>query len=407
LSLPERIRFTVMAVQKYTDRRRPKILFVYNTMLWYMRPFFIRLSEIYDIKFIFTNMQLDKRIYGVETPEGDERFAGMKYKVLKRYLANIYRSGIPLGLIKELFQEHYDIVFTSLSSVEMLLGFLAAKSRGKQVILTSGEWGWQGKSSERTLAAFFNKLIVPRCDAIAVPGTKHREYFVSLGASPNRVFIMPYASNISIKEEDYQEAEQLIERLGIGTKKVILYVGRLIKQKGVNYLIEAFSKLREERDDVILIIVGEGESRSELELLSENLNIEDSVYFTGFVANVKLPAYYLVCDICAIPSITYGKADVWVRAVNDAMCAMKPVIATDAVGAAFDMIKDGENGFVVPEKDAGALFEAIEKVISNLELAKRMGEESKRIIEQGFTYKHMIKGFSKAVESISKETKSE
>jgi glycosyltransferase involved in cell wall biosynthesis len=103
-----------------------------------------------------------------------------------------------------------------------------------------------------------------------------------------------------------------------------------------------------------------------------------------------------------MPSITYVKADIWVRAVNDAMGAGKPVIATDVVGAAFDMVKSGINGFIVPEKDSDALYKAIKKIISEPELAKRMGEKSKRILEQGFTYEHMIKGFMKAVVSVNK-----
>ena len=391
-----------MVAQKYIDRQNPRILFVHNTLIWYTKPFFMGLSEVCDVKFIFTHMQLGKTIYGVETLGWNEEFGEMKYKVLNRYFSSISPSGIPLGLIKDLFQEHYDILVAYLGSIEMLFCFLAAKLRRKPIIFMSGAWGWKGKSSERNLASAFTKFIVPRSDAIVVPGTKHKEYFISLGASPSKVFIMPYASSIIIKDEDYEEEKKLRGGLDIRTKKVILYVGRLVKQKGVDYLIEAFSKLRKERDDVTLIIVGEGESRSELELLSKNLNVEDSVYFIGFVENSNLPSYYCLCDVCVVPSITYIKADIWVRAVNDAMGAGKPVIVTDAVGAAFDMVKDGINGFIVPEKDADALYKAIKKIISEPELAKSMGEESKRIVEQGFAYQQMIKGFMEAVESVSK-----
>lgn len=390
-----------MVAQKYIDRQKPRILFVHNTLLWYIKPFFVGLSEIYNIKFIFTHMQLGKDMYGVEILDGNEGFGGMKYKVLKRYFNNISPSGIPLGLIKDLFQEHYDILVAYLGSVEMLFCFLAAKLRRKPIILGSGGWGWKGKASERNLASPFTKFIVPRSDAILVPGTKHREYFVSLGVAPNNIFIMPYASNVIIKKEDYEEEKKLRGRFDIGTKKVILYVGRLVKQKGLEYLIEAFSKLRKERDDVTLIIAGEGESRSELELLSKNLGIGDSIYFAGFVLNAELPPYYVLCDVCVVPSITYIKADIWVRTINDAMSAGKPVIATDAVGAAFDMIRDGINGFIVPEKDSEALYKALKKIISEPQLAQKMGEESKRILEQGFTYEHMIKGFREAIESVS------
>jgi glycosyltransferase involved in cell wall biosynthesis len=238
-----------------------------------------------------------------------------------------------------------------------------------------------------------------------VPGTKHREYMVSRGVSPSRVFIMPNASSIIIKKEDYEEKENLRKRFNIGTRRVILFVGRLIKQKGVDYLINAFAELKKERDDIALLIVGEGEYRGNLELLSRNLNMENSICFTGFVENVNLPPYYLLGDVCVMPSITYGQADAWGFVINEAMYAQKPVIATDAVGAAFDMIRDGVNGFIVPERDSQALYGAMKTILSDSELAKKMGEESKRILEQGFTYERMIEGFNRAVESINKDNK--
>jgi glycosyltransferase involved in cell wall biosynthesis len=253
------------------------------------------------------------------------------------------------------------------------------------------------------LALPLTKFIVPRSDAILVPGSKHKEYFISLGASPDRVFIMPYASNIAISEKDYESKKEIREKLNIVNRKVILYTGRLIKLKGVEYLIEAFAKLKKERDDIVLIIVGEGGSWGELELLSKNLGIEDSVCFTGFVDNSDLAAYYLLCDVCVVPSITHGRSDIWVHVVNDAMEAGKPVVATDAVGAAFDMVKDGINGFMVPEKDSEALYKAIKKIISEPALAKRMGEASKRIVEEGFKYEHMVDGFIEAVNYVSQE----
>ena len=384
----------------------PKILLVHNTITWYTEPLFIRLSKICDIKFIFTHMQLAHDVYGAETFERKE-LNGIKYKVVRNYFRNIYNSsfpGIPLGLIKNLFQEHYDILVADLGTVDTSFSYLMARLRGKPIIYWSGDWGWKGKYSERNLSSRIQKFIVPRANAMVVPGTKHKEHFVSLGASPDKVFVMPYASNITIKEEDYADKEKIKEKLNIGNKKVILYTGRLVKRKGVEYLIEAFAKLRKERDDVVLVIVGEGGSRSELESLSKNLNIEGSVFFTGFVDNFNLAAYYLLCDVCVVPSITHIVADIWVHVVNDAMEAGKPVIATDAVGAAFDMVKDGINGFMVPEKNSDALYHAIKKIISEPELAKRMGEASKRIVEQGFKYEHMADGFKEAVNYVLKET---
>lgn len=374
-----------------------KILFIHNTAMWYRRPFFKRLSEIYDVKFIFTHIQICKDIYGVEISDKNKGLEGVNYKALKNY------SEIAFGIIKEAMEEYDVLVGGSWDSlaeiIETSFYFTIAKLRRKPFILHREDWDWKGKSLKRKLITPFAKFIVSYSDAVLVPGSKHKEYMISLGASPEKVFIMPNVSNILVKKEDYVNKEKLKKELDIGNKKVILFVGRLIKRKGVEYLIKAFAKLIKE-DGVVLVIIGRGECREELELLAKNLDIEDSVYFMGYVKDELLPAYYLLCDVCVVSSITYGMGDPWVFIVNEAMYFGKPVIATDAVGAAFDLIKDGVNGFMVPEKDSDALYGATKKILSDHELEERMGEESKRIIEEGFRYENMVGGFRKTMEYV-------
>jgi glycosyltransferase involved in cell wall biosynthesis len=389
-----------MKIDKNFKIEPPKILYLQDTAMWYRRPFFKKLSEIYDIKFIFTYIQYIKNMYDIEISWEIDGFGGLKYKILKNY-CNIRYVDVAFGLLKDLLKEDYDIIVDMYGCIDMLCCFIAAKLRRKSIILCSDIWGWKRRRSlKETLILPQYKFIIYHSDAILVPGIKQKEYYVSLGASSDKVFIMPNVSSLVIKEEDYENKKKLKERLNTENKKVILYVGRLVKQKGVEYLIRAFAKLREERDDIVLIIVGRGECRDELVLLSKNLNIENHIYFMGFIENVSLSPYYLLCNVFVMPSITYGQADCWGYVVNEAMCCGKPVIATDAVGAAFDMIKNGESGFIVPEKDVNALYVALKKVISDSDLEKKMGMKSKKIIEERFGYKDMVNGFGKAVEYV-------
>ncbi|MBT9151440.1 MAG: GDP-mannose-dependent alpha-(1-6)-phosphatidylinositol monomannoside mannosyltransferase [candidate division WS2 bacterium] len=391
-----------MGRDKDFKTKRLRILYLQDTAMWYRRPFFKKLSEIYDIKFVFTYMQYIYDMYDIETSGEIDGFEGVKYKVLKNYCNHRYID-IAFGLLNDLLNKHYDIIVGNFGSIDMLYCFLAAKLRRKPIIFCSDVWGWKRKKSlKETLTLPLYKLIASHSDAMLVPGIKQKDYYISLGASPDNVFIMPNNSSLMVEGKDYETKEKLKERLNIENEKVILYVGRLVKQKGVEYLIKAFAKLREERDDLVLIIVGRGECKDELLLLSKNLNIQNHIYFMGFIENVSLAPYYLLCNVCVVPSITYGQADCWCYVVNEAMYCGKPVIATDAVGAAFYMVKDGINGFMVPEKDADALSKAIKKIISDPELGINMGLESKRIIQQGFTYEHMINSFRRAVDSVNK-----
>lgn len=378
-----------------------KILFIHNTAMWYRIPFFKRLSEIYDVKYVFTHIKISKNQYGVELADEIKGLEEVNYKVLKNYF------GIAFGLIRELLKADYEVIVDSLGSIiEQMFSFTIAKLRRKPIIFWSEAWDWKKKKTlrSRLFLHLFN-FIISYSDAILVPGTRHKEYFISLGVLPNRVFIMPNVSNISVKEEDYKNKEKIKSQLNIRNKKIVLYIGRLRKQKGVEYLINAFADLRNEREDIVLIIIGRGECRDELEMLSKNLLIGDSVYFIGFVENELLSPYYLFCDVCVVPSITYGQADACPLVVNEAMYFGNPVIATDAVGAAFDMVKDGKNGFMVPEKDSNALYSAMKRILSDSGLEKRMGEESKKIIEGGYRYEHMVDGFEKAVKFVLERKK--
>jgi glycosyltransferase involved in cell wall biosynthesis len=237
-----------------------------------------------------------------------------------------------------------------------------------------------------------------------------------LGASPSKVFLMPNASNIS---QTPTESPDKIVKLksspnmvntsnlrdqypSFKDKKIVLFVGRLVKQKGVDYLLNAFSTLKKGMNDVVLVIIGKGDYEKKLKKLAEDLQIEKDVCFQGHVDNDLLKNYYGPSDLCVVPSITHEMVDAWAFVVNEAMYYENPVIASDAVGSAFDMIKNGENGFIVPEKDSKALYDAMKVILSNDELREKMGKRSKKIVETGFSYKNMVEGFQNAINFVKK-----
>jgi len=213
---------------------------------------------------------------------------------------------------------------------------------------------------------------------------------------------MPNVSNLTLKDDDYNNLIKIREEMGLKNEKVILFVGRLINLKGVQFLLKAFSKLRQRMENVILIIVGNGSCHEELENLSRKLQVNDKVYFRGNVDNELLGAYYLLCNVFVLPSITTHHADACPLVVNEAMYFSKPVITSDAVGTTF-MIKNGRNGYVVPERNPEGLCNALYNILSDSELEKRMGEASKIIINEGFTYQNMIAGFNQAVNYLNFE----
>ena len=234
-----------------------------------------------------------------------------------------------------------------------------------------------------------------------------KEEKMSLGAPEKKTFIMPNVSNICVTASDYSEAEKLRAKLDLNEKRGILFVGRMDELKGVNYLLEAFAKLVSDRDDIALICVGDGPFRQRLESLCKALHIDDRVHFIWWVdpeivRNKYIIPYYLSCDVLVVPSIFLrGKPDACPLVVNEAMGCGKAVIATAAVGSAHAMIKNGVNGFIVPEKDSAALYAALKAVLADPATAEAMGEASREVVEAGFTYSHMVGGFQRAISSLT------
>lgn len=159
----------------------------------------------------------------------------------------------------------------------------------------------------------------------------------------------------------------------------IITVSRLIPWKHIDRIIEVVSKL----DDVGLVIVGDGNLRSPLENQVKNLMIEDRVYFAGKRSKVETLSLMANCDIFVLNSSYEGLPHVVLEATSMGL----PVIATE-VGGTPEVIKHGENGFLIPLKNNEALSNIIKHLISHPKLFK---SDNNQYILEKFSYKNMIK----------------
>jgi glycosyltransferase involved in cell wall biosynthesis len=137
--------------------------------------------------------------------------------------------------------------------------------------------------------------------------------------------------------------------------RTFLYSGSLIHRKGVDLLAEAFSHLAAKSPEVELKIVGDGDLRATME--SKLSPWEDRVRFVGFKDWTELPSFYQSSDVLCVPS----RYDGWNLAVPEGLAAGLPVIGTDRVGAAIELIRHRENGWLIPADDADALYEAMDE----------------------------------------------
>ncbi len=363
-----------------------KILFIHNTLMWYRMEFFKLVNERYDLELVFSHMQVIKDVYDGSADSNIRSLEDVNVEILDN------RDGFARGLISKLFGDYDVVIGGSWDSVqelvESLFILIIAKLRRKKFIIWREDWDWPRNSTiKQKVLDVFIWLLTKSADAILVPGSLHREYFEKF-TDKDRIYIMPNVSNISSD----------IKRINKKDNRQILYVGRLIKRKGVIYLIKAFELLKEKIGDASLIIIGNGQEEVNLKEYVRKNNIGD-VTFTGKVDNDELKNYYINCNLVVVPSVNYQMGDPWVFVLNEAMYYNNPMIVTDAVGASKDMIRD--NGFIVEEKNVNQLYEAMLRIIGDYDLQRSMSENSYNIIKDEYQYSNMIDSFVECVESVN------
>ena len=261
-------------------------------------------------------------------------------------------------------------------------------------------WSESTLKDERSSSNIKHKLkawIVNQADGYIVPGNAQKNYLVNLKAREDRIYIASNAvdSDFFTSQAQYYRQQKAVwkEKLGINGC-VILYVGRLIDEKGIPELLEAFTKLSGNKQ-VTLVIVGNGSQATEYHSYTQQLKL-DNVVFAGFQTQSALPQYYGIADIFVFPT----KSDPWGLVLNEAMAAGLPIVCSDAAGAAPDLVVNGKNGYLVPVGDVEKLSEALQILVEDESLREKMGLHSSEIIAD-YTPQKMAQGLKKAIQRVS------
>ncbi|RXG33523.1 glycosyltransferase family 4 protein [Methanohalophilus sp. WG1-DM] len=375
-----------------------KVALIHNIISPYRIPLFAEIATdpSIDLFVYFTSKSEKNREWDVNI---DESF---NYKVLSGTAPNISKEAfyhINPSIIKELMFGKYDVIISAgYSSFSNQIAFFIAKLLNVPFILWSGSTKNE-PSRLRRLSLPLIKFIIKHSDSFIAYGTNAKEYLMQLGAPENKIFISYNTVDTSFfarESELVKNNKDLKKVYGYNHEYLILYSGQLIERKGLRYLLEAHKNLIK-KHDVGLLIVGNGDQISELMQLCKNNNI-NKVYFVGFVQKQNLPKYYALADIFVLPSVE----EVWGLVINEAMACSLPIVTTKRVGAAIDLVEDGINGFVVNEKNAVELEDALNKILSDQSLKDEMSNKSKEIIFNHFTIKHSSKGFLDAISCVNK-----
>ena len=207
----------------------------------------------------------------------------------------------------------------------------------------------------------------------------------SYGADPSRVFVVPPGVDLTMFQPiDRAEARRTI---GYGSGRLLLYVGRLERLKGVEVAIRALALLRDRaHDDVRLLILGEDSregdesEKDRLKAVADEAGVRDRVDFLGSVAHHELPFFYAAADVCVMPSYSESFGLVGL----EAQACGRPVVGSGVTGLR-SVVRDEVTGYLIESHDPAAYAERIGRLLDNPELAQQMGRRG-RLLAQRFSW---------------------
>jgi glycosyltransferase involved in cell wall biosynthesis len=303
------------------------------------------------------------------------------------------------GLWKMVRRGEFDAVvaYTGYAYASSWIALLSAKVHGIPMIFGTDATAIQTRIGGRWKVAV-KKYLLPKVYGLAsvviVGSTAGRKYLESLGIPEERVVVTPY----SVDNDWWRAKAALVDREAVrcgwqipGEAPVILFCAKLQPWKRPQDVLRAFAKANV--GGAFLVFAGEGPLRKDLEAEAAALGVAERVHFLGFVNQSGLPSVYRASDLLVLPS----KYDAFGVVVNEAMLCGCAIAVSDRVGAGYDLVRPGVNGFVFPCGNADALADILREILPARQRLHEMGEAARARMET-WSYRENIEALVEAFE---------
>ena len=385
------------------DGDRYKVFIVAPTPFYYQVPLFrmlsahprIDLTVYYCSDEAFRGQDVQKK-FGIDGRWGveDELLGGYTHKFLKNHSPwpSYLKSVVGLmnfGITRELvLNRPHAVILMSwmnptwwlaiLTCITLRIPFFYLTDQNVQRDLTGPLWKRWVKRM------VLGNLLFPLSSGFLCAGTENRLLYSYYGVPNHKLvpfaFSWGFDSMLEIAAHLKPQSKRLRDQLGLPQDSfALLYCGRLSPEKSPITLLRAYERV--ELPNKRLMFVGDGQLRGELEAYVADHKI-GGVHFYGFQDRQNIPQFYAVADVLVLPS----HQETWGIVINEALSFSLPVIVSDQVGAASDLVHHGQNGYVFPRGDIQALAATIEMLMQRSpEERLRMGSYSMDIISRWLT----------------------
>jgi len=365
----------------------------------YRAPLLDRVAALdgIDLSVIYAADTVAARTWQVEPEHAAVFLRGMRVPGAKQVLHHDYP--VTPGVVGALERANPDVVVVSGWSTFAAQGAIAwSRLHGIPYVLVveshdeGPRAGWR-----RRVKGTVVPPIVRGASGALVTGTLARRSMIDRGARPEDVHV--FANTIDVERFGARAAELAPRRYDLRAELdvadddvLVVSVARLVREKGHDVLLHAVAEADDTR--VVLALVGEGPERARLRRLADELGVR--LVLTGDRPWERVVETYVAADVFALLS----EREPWAVVVNEAAACGLPLVLSDRVGAAPDLLEDGENGYLVAAGDIAAAAIALRRLAGDVEERRRLGARSHELV-QGWGYGPSVDGFLAAVRAAA------
>jgi glycosyltransferase involved in cell wall biosynthesis len=398
-------------IRGYTTRTKVRVAFVNTHPIQYFAPLFADLNRAEDLSITALYLR-DYTVKGAadcgfgQIIKWDvDLLAG--YEV--RFIHGADRRGDPAGFLSVIAPQVWHMVrrgaFDALvvhghTPAAMLVAAVAAKlMRIPTFLRCETHLGLRRSALKSLLRRPLIGTYYRQLSGVLAIGSANRDFYQAIGVPERRIFDMPYA----VDNERFMTGARLANGMREGLRAefgvrdrrpIVLYAAKLQRRKRPDDLLRAAARLDREGAVFHVVMVGSGEMEPELHALAQQLGLSN-IHFAGFVNQAALPQVYASCDVFVLPS----ENEPWGLAVNEAMCAGLPIVASSEIGCVPDLVHDGRNGRTFSAGNVAELTDVLRPLLTDPGRRRRMGETSRQIIAR-WSYAECRAGLHTALASV-------
>ena len=238
------------------------------------------------------------------------------------------------------------------------------------------------------------KYILRKADFVFPISKWMEEELIKEGIPKSKMMPLPMGVNLELFSPS-KDGKKIREKYNLNGLQVILYIGTMDKLRQLNMIIRAFSKVRTQKDNAKLLMVGEGNDKTNLEELASRCGIQNDVIFTGQVSYFDVPYFIAAADVCLcpVPPLSIYKVSSPTK-MFEYMAIGKPVVANEEIPEQKEVIKESDGGILV-KFDAESFAEAIIKLLGNPEQEREIGAKGHEWVVKNRSYEKMAREVEK------------